>query len=93
MRHPEAEHTDVLLIYRAPDTRRRIYSATLQGKRSSQAVLDSPMVLRSRSFGFAETVSECVAVHVTCLRMARRGGDEWLTRERVVVDTATQETL
>jgi hypothetical protein len=37
------------------------------------------MVLRSRSFGFAETVSECAAVYVTRLRMARREGDGWLT--------------
>jgi len=37
------------------------------------------MVLRSRSFGFAETVSECAAVNVTRLRMARREGDGWLT--------------
>src|ERR1700746_946711 len=35
MRHPEAEH-DALLLYRAPDARRRICSAALQGSRSSK---------------------------------------------------------
>src|SRR5438270_6750797 len=38
------------------------------------AVLDSPRVQRSRSFGFAETVSKRFAVRVARLRMAHRGG-------------------
>ena len=40
-----------------------------------QAVLDSPTVQRSRSFGFAETVSKHAAARVARLRMARRGGE------------------
>jgi hypothetical protein len=51
------------------------------------------MVLRSRSFGFAETVSECAAVHLTRLRMARRGGGWMANREGVAMDTAPQEPL
>jgi len=40
-----------------------------------QAVLDSPTVQQSRSFGFAETVSKHFAVRVARLRMARGGGE------------------
>ena len=40
-----------------------------------QAVLDSLMVQRSRSFGFAETVSKHFAVRVARLRMAHHGGE------------------
>lgn len=46
-----------------------------------QAALDSPMVLRSRSFGFAETALKCVAVSVARLRMARRRR-EWIQQLR-----------
>lgn len=52
------------------------------------------MALRSRSFGFAEAVPKCIAIHAARLRMARPGGEDgWLTPECVVVDTTTQETL
>jgi len=39
-----------------------------------RAVLDNPIVQRSRSFGFAGTVSKHFAFRVACLSMARRGG-------------------
>ena len=43
------------------------------GQAIIDAVLDSPTVQRSRSFGFAETVSKHFLVRVACLRMADRG--------------------
>jgi len=53
------------------------WSALLAAFRAADpsAVLDSPTVQRSRSFGFAETVSKHVAARVARLRMARRGGE------------------
>jgi hypothetical protein len=40
-----------------------------------QTILDSPTMQRSRSFGFAETVSKHFAVRVARLRMAGREGE------------------
>jgi hypothetical protein len=45
------------------------------GQPITQAVLDSPTVQRSRSFGFAETLSKHFAVRVARLRMACRGSE------------------
>ena len=47
-----------------------------------QAVLDSLTVQRSRSFGFAETVSKHFALRVALLRMVRRGL-RWIVNRNV----------
>ncbi|HEY2914804.1 MAG TPA: hypothetical protein VGK21_15675 [Candidatus Angelobacter sp.] len=44
-----------------------------------QAVLDSPMALLSRSFGFAEIVPKCVAVTWLTSGWRVAGEDGWLT--------------
>jgi hypothetical protein len=60
--------------------RRRICSAALQGRRSSEQSLDNPIVQRSRSFGFAATLSKHFAVAWLAFRMARRAGETDVNR-------------
>src|SRR3954469_7509056 len=50
-------------------------SLLFSGQLIIQAVLDRPMIQRSRSFGFAETAGKHFASRVACLRMACRKGE------------------
>src|SRR5579859_619638 len=71
MRHPERAQCSVALPCSGCEAKDLLRCAS--GQPIPQAVLDSPTVQRSRSFGFAETVSKHFAVRVARLRMARRG--------------------
>src|ERR1041385_2858681 len=63
------------------------------GSRSSKAVLDGLTVQRSRSFGFAKTVSNTLQVRVARLRIAYRWGEIGSLSSICAVDTTTQEAL
>src|SRR5579859_2355542 len=71
MRHPERAQCSVALPCSGCEAKDLLRCAS--GQPIPQAVLDSPTVQRSRSFGFAETVSKHFAVRVARLRMARPG--------------------
>jgi len=67
MRHPESEH-DALLLYQTSDAMPKDLLRCSSGHQIIQAVMDSPTVQQSRSFGIAETLSKHFAVRVARLQ-------------------------
>src|SRR5579864_1624095 len=74
MRHPEP--STILCSFSMLQMRGEGSAPLLFRAADPPSSLDSPTVQRSRSFGFAETVSKHFAIRVARLRMARRGGSE-----------------
>src|SRR6185312_2570748 len=83
MCHPEAEH-DALLLYHAPDARRRICSAPLQGKPiHSSSFWIALLCSRADPSAFAETVSKHFAVSRGSASGWHVAGVRWIANREV----------